>query len=249
MAITFTYADVLSLIAKTLPKTWEDTYSATACNLATNLIWEGYDWRESLVTLPPFYLIPNEQDHKLPAVTVPADFLGLRKVGLTQYANGAAASRPISLVKDLEITAAKGIPHSISYEPTISAFRLFPRVPGNIGSPNWFIQGTYKKKPTLITNDTLETLLPFDDKYVYVMMECVRWALLFLGNSPAAGKAQASGGVIFYDGQLANAISAIERMATDQGVNDGDVRISPSEALVYGLGQQYGYPGLFQLLG
>lgn len=251
MGITYTYFDVLTMVGKTMPKAAEDQFAATACNLATNLIWDQYDWRESLVELPPFYLLPNEQDHFLPPITLPTDFMGLREARMARYTEGAIAKIPMAVVANLELTHIKNIPHSIAYQASRACFRLFPRVPKNVGSPTWFVEGTYKKKPgTPITNATLDTLLPFDDKYIHVMVECVRWALMMLSGNQNAGQAQMNGPQMIYSGQLANAMSAIEMMATDQGVNDGDIRIAPSSALVPGaLGTPYNFPSLFGVYG
>ena len=222
MAKTFTYTDVLNVVGKAVPKTIEDQFSSLACNVGTNLAWYGYDWRESLKTLPPFYLIANEQDHKLPPAIVPSDFHGLRKCQLSQIQNTSIHKRPLDPTKDLQLTHIKDIPKSIAYEPSISGFRLFPRVPENMGAPEWFVEGTYKCRPTKITNVTLSTTLPFDDMYFNVLVECVRWGFQMLSGSPVAAQ------------QLPLALTAIDQMATQEGLNDGDPRISPSEALIGG---------------
>jgi len=250
MAKTFTYTDVLTVIGKSLPKAIEDQFSSLAANIGTNLIWYGFDWRDSIKTLPPFYLIANEQDHNIPLATVPSNFHGLRKCQLRHYTEGAIAEFDLFIAKDLLVTHIKAIPHSISYEPTVAGFRVFPRVPANIGAPEWFIEGTYKSRPTKITNATLNTVLPFDDMYFNVMVEAVRWAFLMLSGSPQAGQVQMQNGQIIRSGQIANALAAIEQMATQEGINDGDVRIYPNEALVPGSG--YGintYSGLFGVYG
>jgi len=250
MAKTFTYTDILDVVGKSLPKILEDQFSSLACNAGTNLAWYAYDWRESLKTLPPFYLTANQQDHNLPLAIVPSDFHGLRKTQLVRYTDQAISKQDLFVAKDLLLTHIKDIPHSISYEASIIGFRLFPRVPNNIGTPNWFVEGTYKARPTLVTNGALNTPLPFDDMYFNVLVECIRWAMLMLAGIPTAGQAQMQSGQVIYTGQLAQALSAIEMMASQEGVNDGDVRISPDQALVpHSLGTPYSFPSLFRLYG
>jgi hypothetical protein len=250
MAKTFSYTDVLSVVGKSLPKALEDQFSSLAANVGTNLIWYGFDWRESMKTLPPFYLLANEQDHNIPLAIVPSDFHGLRKCQIARYTQGAISKFELFIAKDLLLTHLKAIPHSISYEPTASGFRLFPRVPANIGAPEWFVEGTYKARPAKITNATLNTILPFDDMYFNVMVEAIRWAFLMLSGSPQAGQVQMQSGQIIYSGQLATVMAAIEQMATQEGVNNGDVRIYPESALVPGSGPMINtYSGLFGLYG
>ena len=69
---TFTFDNVLRMVGRHVPRNIVDDHGADICNLAYNKIWHKYDWRESLKTLPPFYLIPGEQEIGPPFVSVPA---------------------------------------------------------------------------------------------------------------------------------------------------------------------------------
>jgi hypothetical protein len=202
--------------------------------MATNLIWHRYDWRESLTELPPFYLIPNEQDHFIPGSIVPADYHGLRKISYAQFTGTTGyRKQEIKAVRDLPLTQAKGLPQRISYEASRKAFRIFPRVPENIGAPNYFIEGTYKRRPTAVADHTMDTsTLPWDDSYLNVYLEALRWAFLTLVGDTRAGAAQVQGGQTLFSGQLATSMAAIETMAATEGLNDHDVQISPEEPLV-----------------
>jgi len=233
MALTYKYQDVLSMI-KTFPSGAENHFAPLVCNVATNLIWHAYDWRESLTDLPPFYLIPSEQDHRMPPAIVPTDFHSLRKVTLCQYTQGALWKADMTPLKDLSLTHIESPPTAISYEASFAGFRVHPRVPANMGCPEWFIEGTYKKRPAKILNTTLDTVLPFDDMYLNVWIEAFQWAYFKVLGSPTAGQAQVQGGMIYYTGQMANAVAAIEVMANNEGYNDGDGQVSPSAPLVAG---------------
>ncbi len=48
MAATYTYADLVLMVSKGFPSPFVEQYQGIVCNLATNLIWYSYDWRESI---------------------------------------------------------------------------------------------------------------------------------------------------------------------------------------------------------
>lgn len=231
MASTYTYQNALSLIQKAHPRLEEGQFHPAICNMATNLIWNAFDWRESLVTLPPFYLIPGEQDHYSPGVLIPSDFHGLRQATLIELSPPTFHERRLLVTKDSEETNVQNIPHAISYEASKNAFRLFPRVPENLVSPRWLVKGTYKKRPTLIQNNTLSTILPWDDIYINVVVESMIWAAKKLSGSQDAGDAVLNSGQKIYTGQLGRAMAAIEDMASNEGIQDGSPVFAPTEDL------------------
>ncbi len=232
MATTYTFQDLMNVVSRVLPRMVEQDAAAYICNTAIAQFWKAYDFRETLQVLPPFYLIPMEQDHGTPAVAVPSDFLGLRNAYLCQLASNPAYRSQLSCLKDLPLTQVYGLPQSIGYEPAKLAFRLFPRVPANIGAPSWIIQGEYKKRPTKITADILSsTLVPFDDIYLENMMEVFKWAGWQFAGDPRAGGVQRSGRGAIYTGQYAAAKDAIDAMAMNEGLELGDVAIAPAEPL------------------
>lgn len=230
---TIYYADVLSIVSRHMGRMIEDSNAAYLCNVATNKIWTQYDWRESLATLPPFYLIPGEQDHGTPAASVPSDFMGLRKAFLVHLTGSIPTYTPITPVRDLEVTHVRDLPHAIGYVPAVSAFRVFPRVPSGISAPNYAISGEYKKRPVKVSANSLaSTLLPFDDIYVQVMVEAVKWAALNSAGDPRAGEVGMQRGVPVFSGQLAKMLAAIEEMAQNEGLEGGDPIVKPAEPLV-----------------
>jgi hypothetical protein len=135
-------------------------------------------------------------------------------------------------MKNLEITHLCSIPHAISYNAETRSFRLFPRVPENMAAPQWQVVGSYKKRPALITNSTLETLLPFDDMYLPVWLAAARWAALEASGSPEAGQFQSNGAFFIPTGALSKALGAIDLMAKQEGLQDGDDHIHPDGSLV-----------------
>ena len=236
MSETYTYADGLNFVRPQIPAVAEDTKAATICNIATNLIWNAFDWRETIANLPPFWLSPWVQDYGAPLIAVPADFLGLRTAVLTDLSNVPPAKYPLRVQRYLEPTHLKTLPHAISYQPEVKSFRVFPRVPNSLGSARFKIDGTYKKRPTLVTSaNYTATTLPFDDLYVQVWIEVLRWAGYTATGSEKAGQAVKNpGGGTSYSGALATAMAAINAMASNEGFNLGDTTVAPSEALSVG---------------
>lgn len=235
MAHTYTYGDVLNMIASSSLRSTEDDKAAHIANLALNKIWKRYDWPESVAALPPFSLTPGEQDHGAPAVAVPDDFSGLRTATFIQLGGIPAMRTPLKrIVRSLKLTNICGIPEAISYEGWVDGFRLFPRVPQGIASPTWMIDGVYKKNPTKVTSDAIHsTLLPFDDRYLEAWIEVMRWAAWSLQGNPQAGEVVNANKQSSFTGQLAKAMSAIDMMAADMGLNMGDSVVEPDVDLWY----------------
>lgn len=228
MAITYKFEDVVNVISRLIPRIVESDSAAVMCNVAIYEIWKRYDWRESLKVLPAFYLIPGRQDHGAPAVAVPSDMFGLRQAYLVRLNSNPVYRQALAPIKDLGLTYVKALPTAIGYNPATLAWRVHPRVPDNIGTPDWCIQGEYKKRPTAVTSSTLSsTFLPFDDVHFNSLVEVFKWAGWSMSGDQRAGGVQGNAMV----GQLALAHAAIEMMAQTEDLELGNVTIAPSEAL------------------
>lgn len=238
MAQTYTYADALNFLRTQIPATTEDQKAATICNIGTNLIWNAYDWRETMAILPPFWLSPLIQDYGQPLIAVPTNFLGLREAQLTDLSTVPPAHYPIRVMKFLEPTATIGLPSDISYEPSTHAFRVYPRVPAALGASRFKIDGVYKIRPTLVTAaNYTSTTLPFDDLYFQVWLEVLRWAAMSAtGNQNQGAATKGPAGQTLYSGQLATAMGFINSMAANEGMNLGDTTVAPSQGLSVGSG-------------
>ena len=232
MARTYAYSDILNLVQRSVPHMTNSDLAPFLCNAATNYIWEAYDWRESLTNFPPFYLIPGAQDHGTPAVVIPSDFLGLRQANLVRLNSTPSYRQDIPILKDLKLTNIYGLPANLGYVPESSAFRVFPRVPINIGVPDWLIEGVYKRRPTKVTADVVHsTLLPFDDMYFMNMVEVFKYVGWQLGGDPRAGGIQSTNRGKQFVGQYAIAREAVESMAENEGLELGDIAIAPKDPL------------------
>jgi len=233
--ITYTYQDAVNLASRNIPRSAEDDSAAFLCNLALNEMWRRWDWRESVAELPPFYLIPNHQDYGPPAASVPSDFAGLRRAWLVQTTSSPAMRQPMKVMGQLDVTHVRNLPHAVGYEPSTSSFRIFPRSPDNIGATDYMIDGVYKKRPTKVLATTLtSTSLPFDDVYLNVWLEGLKWAAWNANGDPRAGDAQLMpGGQVVYTGQYGKFLSEVDKMAEHEGIELSTPPLAPAEPLVY----------------
>lgn len=231
--MTYSYADLLSMIRRSLANGIEEAFSAVICNLATGMIWNEFPWEEATATLPPFFLVPLAQDYGTPFAAVPTNFNGLRIAYLVQLnGNSVPQKKPLQIIADIRATHMIDFPSAISYEPSKHSFRLSHRTPKNAGAPEWLIEGTYAKKATKITNATLNTVLPVgDDQDILTWIEVAKWAGWMLGNDQRAGSIVVQGNQKVYSGQAANAITAIRDMAKQAGLVQGDPEVFPQNPL------------------
>ncbi|CAB4142832.1 hypothetical protein UFOVP434_42 [uncultured Caudovirales phage] len=220
MARTLTFGDLIATISKKISRTTEEDFAALICSMTIQEIWKRYDWRESIETLPSFWLSPRMQDYGAPLNIVPQDFEGLRTALLVQFTGNPARIIPLDITKNLDRTNVYSFPSAMSYNHENSCFRIWPNVPENWGCPDHMITGTYKKLPVSVLPSSYQgTALPFDDKYFFPIVETALWKGYKLNGSPMEEKAQLS------------ALTAIDEMARDQGLNDGDSNITPSSSL------------------
>lgn len=234
MAQSFYISDAWNVVAPQVARNYEDSFAAAASNVAINKIWMRYDWRNTIGELAPFYLIPNEQDYGPPQYAIPTDFHGLRQCYAVLTNDVQPVRSPLTVVKELELTRVRGIPQSICFHPSVEKFRIHPQPAENMGTPDWVIEGTYKKKPIKITPATLmNTLIPWDDVYFDVFCCALKWAMWDIQGDQRAGQVQLTkGGAVNYTGQMAILHDKLNGMAADENLNLGHSVISPSQPLV-----------------
>lgn len=216
---TYTWQDAISRVAGQMQRTIEDSQAIFACNDAQNLVWERYPWRESLKPLPPFWLMPKEQDYGAPSYAVPADFLALHKAWAVNV--DGLMRKDLNVRRDLALTQLRDYPESIGYEAETGKFRIWPKPPDGIGPSTWIIDGVYKFQPAKVTAENLgSALLPWADRNFSSVCAALHWAL-----TPNASPSKQ---------QLKQiALAEIEEMANREGLALGDpVGVSPVDALV-----------------
>lgn len=230
---TYTWNDVMNIAGRKWSRSNQDDLSAHLCNITLNWVWDKYDWRESLTTLPPFYLVPSVQDYGAPQIAIPSDFYGLRYANLVRLDATPPTRIPLDVIKDLLPTHIRYLPHAIGYVSDRHAFRIFPRVPDNVGSPTYMIEGQYKNRPSLITAGNMATtFLPFDDIYLEMWIETLKWVAWTVDSDPRAGAITVSNGNLVATGQAAVMRDMIDWVASREGLELGEPTISPAEPLV-----------------
>lgn len=232
MAITYRYLDVFNLIRGSLGMSEEDNKAVAICNMTNGEIWNAYNWRQSLAQLPPFGLVPQQQEYGAPEVAVPPDFQGFNQAFVCRTTVTPPSKWPLYTRRDIQNTHIQNYPSYIGYDGASESFRLDRPAPNNINGHEWIVIGEYKKLPTKVTSSNFGTLLlPYADRHLSNVTQVMRWA---------AGVAQGAKDI---ETRQILAFRAINDMARDEGFELGDPNIAPEEALV-GNGWGFGnFPG------
>jgi len=221
MARTITPGEALNIVAKRYGQiASKDSLGARFCDEVQAFMWNRYPWRESLEDFPPFHLNYDEPDYGPPLYAVPSDFLSVYEANI-QDSEGGRPYPPLAVLKNLTVSGWSGVPQAISYRPETSSFRLHPR-PSLTAPTNW-VAGVYKKRPTKITNDTLNSyLLPWDDLYFPVFRRGLVWKIKdeVLGQDATDAFAQF--------------LFQLHEMAVAEGIAAGVSVVAPAESLELG---------------
>ncbi len=221
MGFTYSYNDVWNAVAAQYPRAIDQTAVEYATNLAINEMWTTYDWRGTVVQLPPFWLVPACQDYGVPLYSVPTDFYGLREVYLVlTYNTSFPIRKKLDIVENLERTHLQDAPQSICYRPSISGFRVHPSPSLSMAAPNYLIEGTYKKRAPKWTSASYGSSLLWDDVYFDAFTSACVWAAMkFSGQRQAAME------------QYAIFAQDLMRARQDENLELGERVVHPTEAL------------------
>lgn len=226
---TYTWGDAISLVGQFHNRNFEASFAAMVADQAQSAIWHSADWTVTIGELPPFWLVPLEQDYGAPVATIPADFAGLRQGYLVNTLQNPPRSAPLGVNRFLQQTELLGAPANLSYEHSNKKFRVFPRPSGNFGCPNFLITGTYKKLPTKLTPTTyLSALVPWDDEDFNTVVSVTRLTFYNLLRDQSPDYARR------YMEMYPVAEALLQKMMADEGLNTGDQLISPSGVLPLG---------------
>lgn len=187
MAFTLSYLDVWNAAAAQYSRAVDQNATELATNIAINKMWQAYDWRGSVVQLPPFYLVPGLQDYGVPLYDVPTDFYGLREAYLVYVNSTLPIRKKLDIVENLERTHLQDNTQSICYRPSIAGFRVHPAPTFGMAAPTYMIDGTYKRRPPKWTVASYGSALLWDDIYFNAFVSACVWAAMKLtGNRQAA---------------------------------------------------------------
>lgn len=155
-------------------------------------MWKSYDWRGTVVQLPPFWLVPGLQDYGTPTYVIPDDYFGLREVYLVLIttAINLPIRKKLDIVENLERTHLEDLPQCICYRPSIAGFRIHPGPTLSMAAPNYLIDGTYKKRPPRWTSANYASQLLWDDIYFDSFVSACVWAAFKLSGQRQASMEQ-----------------------------------------------------------
>jgi hypothetical protein len=218
MAITtYTWQDVYSYVSRHTPVAKSDSGMVLAVNVAQNLIWNKYDWRETIEPLPPFWVVGGVQDYD----EVPADFQGLRDECFIVDVESNQGRNVLLIKRNVPVSSMRMGTNMIGYESSTNKFRIWPRPADFMCPTQYIIDGRYKKVPTKITTDNVGSLLlPWADAYFDVCTAALQWAL---EDSRSQAKNMLK----------VMALQAVMDMGCHEGIELGDpIGVSPKEPLV-----------------
>lgn len=222
MASTLKIGDAVNLLGQRYPKLLLDGNAARLSDEVLQFMWTRYPWRQSLAQLYPFHLVKEESDYTAPFIVFPGDFFGLQEAWLRDY-TGYRYEPPLSVKPDLIVSQNAARPQTISYQPEIGGFRLYPRP--DTYSPDTWVEGIYKKSLTKVTNETVQSYLyPWDDRYFKVF----RKGLSAICKDELLGNKQEA----MMDGS--EFMQLLDWMATSEGLHSGDVTVHPQYSLSLG---------------
>jgi hypothetical protein len=231
MSSTYTVSDAVALVKEIYRGTIWDHAGPMLADIAQSIVWNAADWKQTLADLPPFWLVPQEQDY-----AAPADCQGLRSTYLVHVTTDPIyRTPPLNIKKDLDPTYYVGVPTEISFDQASNKIRLYPSPAEFMASPEWLVEGTYKKTPTKITSSNIGTaLVPIDDRFFDVFRKALAYAFLDSLSDPRAGQIQYDRRSRSYiaTGALGSLRMALLDMAESENIDLGDEVIAPSEPLI-----------------
>jgi len=242
MASTLTPWDAISILKK--QQAWrqfdDSSFQVKAANDAVAAMWRAYEWRGSLVELPPFYLVPGSADQSPLTGVVPTDFWYLRDAWLR---NVEGNEHELRVERDLPRTFIYGQPESVCYVPETDRLRVYPAPSDGFSSPYWHVEGRYKKTPSRYSTDDLgTTALPFDDMFFHVYRKALEWVYLDLVGSPQAGSTQWQNGTIGFTGKKAEYMALLNEAIEQSEQSRGQMTFHPAHGSL-GSGQGFYYEG------
>jgi hypothetical protein len=222
MARTIVVAEAVNMVGLRYPRLLTDGFAARFADEVQARIWHRYPWRGTLAELPPFYLIHEVPDYGPPTYAVPTDFYGLHRAWIRNGVNGNVLEPELLVKPEVGISVAPGVPTVIAYHEERFSFRLHPRP--SITGPDYWVEGIYKKNPTKITNENLNShILPWDDQYFEVFKKGLEWKY----KDEILGAPDADRSLLLFR-------AFIDDMAAAEGLHSGVVTVAPAEGLELG---------------
>lgn len=146
-------------------------------NNAFRMLWDHFEWKETLGALPPFYLTPNYHVYKSPFIAIPTDFVDLFSAEVvTTNVEGVQWVDRLEVIRNLEDDDTLRYAHTpaVGYSDKHGAFLVTNIAPAVIGYK--YIQAKYKKDYpydlTTVSNASNAFSLP---RHEGVFAEILKW--------------------------------------------------------------------------
>ena len=211
----------------------DSAWYINAANEAFALMWNSFNWDDSIKIFPPFHLIPNQAYHDAPYIEIPSDFGQLHQAEIHQLYSGDAIELTIRKRKTPSLFRAT--PDQISWLPERPGFILYPTPSEAWASPESHVTGLYKSLPPAVTTDNFDSgLLPFADKHFPAFRAACLWAYMSYMGHPGVGNTTWQDGRVVRTGALAAFYDTLGETVfyEDQGRGFGE--IAPSDGLMEG---------------
>ena len=234
--MAYTYADLIQIANIGTARIIEDSRGMYPLNATQNLIWKKYDWRFTQADFSPFWLVPYKQDYGKPTVVVPDNMEKILRAQLIIWNDsGVQVINKLDPRRELDPTNFLGLPQQISYNSSARVMRFWPRPAGSHCAPDYMVMGTMKTFPPLITRDNYQTAeVPSSDGGDYDSQIAMWVDVLRFMYFKTTGE--------FEKAQVQNQIAMQSMMeeAKNEGIDQGDPQIAPSESLLGRAGGDYG---------
>jgi len=234
--MSYTYAELTQIANIGTARIIEDSRGIYLLNVMQNIIWKRFDWRFTQANLAPFWLIPYEQDYGRPIVVVPDNMEKIMRAQIVGWnTTGVPVINKIDPRRELDPTNLIGLPQQISFNSSSRALRMWPRPGGSHCAPDFMVTATMKTFPPVITRDNYQTLaVPSSDggnydSQIQMWVDVLRY--VYFATTGDYEKMQ-------MQYQLANSTMMDE--AKNEGIDQGDPQIAPSESLLGRAGGDYG---------
>ena len=241
MAYTYRWQDLIVLVSKQVKNIPTQSLDAIHCDLVSTRIASRLPWAPGTTTIAAgqIPLANGQQDYDPPSNIWRLTDASLRCTSITPNDDMTITVRS-ELPVDLMPVSPYAIT-SVALQAGAGRLRLSAAVLIPSGT-TWELRGTYQINPTKVTSTS--QYLWFDDRYVYVAVEGLKYWYMQLADDPRAGSTAGTWpGDITYTGQLAQFMSSLKEMSDAEDIG-GDMQAIPdlplgitySHAGIYGFG-------------
>ncbi len=232
MGFSYLWSDIKTFVAPFVQNIPTSSLDVVAADRVSRIMWRAAPFRWTLASLTAITLTDATQDFALSNT----DMYYLVRGRLTNTSVTPNESVALDIVEWLEpaLNFTQGMYYiqACSMIATTTTVRLDTAISVPSGTTIKF-QGEYQTNPTKIA--AMSTTINFDDNYVDVGIEGMKWAYMVLAKDPRAGGATVnSSGQKVYQGQYGILFEAFDYMKKAEDFGSGAPARFPGDALGVG---------------